>query len=110
MIETLGKSIIKISLKPKVVNLRQVFEPRGELLIPGFMQKIYQIKANITLNDLILSGLSDVHCRKISLNDSSDEEGTPQGRGSIKLMTPQGPAGKEIPIVKQSHISFSFRE
>jgi hypothetical protein len=41
MLETLGKSIIKISLKPKVVNLRQVFEPRGELLIPGFMQKIY---------------------------------------------------------------------
>ena len=59
---------------------------------------------------MVLSGLSEVHCRKISANDSSDEEGTPQGRGSIKLMTPQGPTGKEITITKQSHITFSFRE
>ena len=109
MIETLGKSIIKISLKPKIQNLRQVFEPRGELLIPGLMQQIYQIKANIMLNDL-LSGLNPVTCRKVSLNDSSSDEGTPRPRGSIKLATPQGLAGKEVPITRQCELSFSFRE
>ena len=59
---------------------------------------------------MVLSGLSQVYCRKFSQNDSSDEEGTPQGRGSIKLMTPEGPVGKEIPVIMQSNIIFSFRE
>lgn len=44
------------------------------------------------------------------MNDSSSDEGTPQGRGSVKLSTPKGPEGKNIPVAKRCDIIFSFRE
>lgn len=53
-IENIGNNIIKITLKPKIQKnkgevTRQVFENRGELMIPGLKYNIYQIKAEIIL-------------------------------------------------------------
>ena len=47
--------MIRLGLKPKVQKIkgeaqaRQVFDPRGEILIPNIDNKIYQIKAQVSI-------------------------------------------------------------